>query len=134
MNEYKFKWDMTEERFKNLKTAIKTQNDTEGCYGNVYIGNYCIDIAFVYDSVNLDFYHIGIASGYGYTKGRQTPYDFEEGPGWDLKTIDFLKLSFDDFKSKSEEMIIEEFKLDVKRFCDEHFLEKEVFCELADWS
>ena len=134
MNEYKFKWDMTEKQFDKLKIAIRNLKDSDGCYGNIYIGNYCIDITLCSDYINLDFYHIGIDSGYGYTKRKQTPYDFEDGINVGIKPTNILELSFNNFKLKLEQMIIKEFNSDIKRFCDKQFLEKEVFCELADWS
>ena len=129
MKYYKFKWDMTEQRFCRLKTDIEIDNE-EGCYGNVYIGNYCIDIMLNSDYVYLNFFRIGVDSGYGYTGKNQTPYDFEDKLCCSFRNDDVLKLSFEDFKHESEHLIIKEF-IGCK---EKDFLEKEVYCPVADWT
>ena len=134
MNNSKFKWTMTEEQFCRMKNTIsKTKISNEGCFGNVYFGNYCVDIVLnEYEQsryVNLDFYHIGVDSGYGYTKGKGTPYDFEDNINEFFFAKDVVKLNLEDFKKQAEKKIVER---TTSKFSKD-YLEKEVSCPLADW-
>lgn len=131
MDKYNFKWDLSVEEFNELKKAIKAQSDTKGFYGRVCIGKYCIEINFDLSYVNLEFYHLGIDSGYGYTKEKHTPYDYEEGTCFEADEV--LNLSFNDFKQEAEQRIVGEFLLGAKRNAA-NYLKEEVLCNLADWS
>lgn len=139
MNNYKFKWAMTDEQFSRMKDALaKNCFDAKNVYGHCLIGKYDIELVFeqqaeIEPKILLNFYHLGVDSGYGYTKSGQ-PYDYEDGTSISSKSI--KGLSFERFKKKAETEIIKFFlHKDVQecRKMNEWYLKKEVVCALADW-
>ncbi len=139
MNKYKFKWNMTEKQFGRMKdTLAKNCFDTKNVYGHCLIGKYDIELVFeqqaeIEPKILLNFYHLGVDSGYGYTESGQ-PYDYEDGTSISYESI--KDLSFEDFKKKTETEIIKFFLhisvLEARKL-NEQFLKKEVTCALADW-
>lgn len=100
MNNYRFKWNMAEEQFSRMKdTLSKNCFDANNVYGHCLIGKYDIEFVFEHEAeippkILLNFYHLGINSGYGYTKSGQ-PYDYEDGTSISYESI--KDLSFESF-------------------------------------
>lgn len=131
-----FKWEMDETGFQRLKDDMDTGTE-DVMYGKVLFGNYSCEICLYCDYIGLNLYHIGVDSGYGYTRGRGTPYDYEDGPTMDRQET--ASLDFDAFKKAVEQKLNDTFfpqetQHDGRGWLNRSFIEKEVLCPLADWA
>ena len=133
--EIDFKWEMEEGGFLRLREAVKA-GEEDNLFGKVLFGNYSAEICPYAEYIGINLYHLGVDTGYGYTRGKGTPYDYEDGPV--IKTEEFLNLpDFSSFKKAVEEKICEEFfhtDGQGKGWLSRSFIDKEVKCPLADWS
>ena len=137
MGVYIFKWNLSEKEFARLKKFAGHRGFGGECYGNIYVGNYCIDVvldwqeledAEPYRIVSLDYYRIGV-DGYSYTRGRQTPYTYEDRRRAVLPLEKLMEMNYDQFKDWAEDSVKKEFSTE-----GQDFLQKEVFCPMADWT
>lgn len=82
-----FIWKMTEENWKNMVNDSYTDiyeelSDDFGFYGQLYVGDYCIEFHFDYFGESLDkaytyIYQLFVDDGYGYEVDG-TPYSLTD--------------------------------------------------------
>ena len=131
-----FRWEMEESDFLRLREAVKAREE-DNMYGKVLFGKYSAEICPYAEYIGINLYHLGVDSGYGYTKGKGTPYDYEEGPTLGLNEP--LTLDLKDFKKVVEQRICDtffptEFRNGERGWLPRTFIDSEVKCPLADWT
>ena len=122
----KFKWNMTEAEWKRMiDEHINRIDNSENCYGSVYVGKLCIEFIHTKDESDWDLYtnvyEIGKDTGYGYTNKNNIPYDLTDAG----LTVPIRCKTFESFKEKVEEKI--------KKMVEEYNLVEQAEVELVNW-